>query len=182
MKLGELDNRVLEHYFAYKDKTAAYNHVYKRRGKAFNEKFWRRQIIKQCIEEFEKGVGKKALQIMEDQGITKGYIQSKLKLLVEFNIRKFLVIKEGVPFYNFKDASDDDWYCLTEMTANEVLSFISTEDMLIPVNAVKIKPNCKIKAMELLGKTEGLYTDKTENTDAVQIVFADEYDFEDTDN
>lgn len=174
-KFGDLDRRVLEHYFQFKDKKAAYKSVYHKR-KDFAD-FFKRQAIKNIIAEYNRSVGKKALKIMEEQGITLAYIQNRLKLLVEFNIIKFLKVIDGVPYFDFTKATEDDWYCLTEMSSSEVLQFAVTGEKLIPLNAVKFKTNCKVKSLELLGKTIAAYTDKTENHDEVQIVFADDYEW-----
>lgn len=179
-QLGERDRKVLEHYFQFNNKKAAYKHIYKKAPDYQVDKFFNKGIVKELIKEFKEGVEQKAVKIMEDQGITVGWVQSKLKTLVEFNIRKFIVVKDKKFFYDFSTATDDDWYCISELAGEQIMKE-DEEGLLWPCEKIKLKANCKMKALELLGKTVGAYTDKIESNTTATVVFDDSYEVDEDD-
>lgn len=87
-------------------------------------------------------------------GLNAEWVLSKLKLLAEFNLNKFIVVDptDNIAYYDFSRATDDDWYCISEYTTNKVHKGVGK----IPATQVKIKANCKLKALELAGKHVGV--------------------------
>lgn len=103
---------------------------------------------------------KDRLRISADQ------ILYRLTLLAQFNINKFLAwTEEGTPYYDFSLATDDDWYCITEITIDrlnkgnvEIEMIENDEGELVPkvkkisIDRVRLKSIDKIKALELAGR------------------------------
>ena len=79
------------------------------------------------------------------------YILHKAGLLAEFNLKNFIVIENdtGRPYYDFKEASDDDWWCLDEITIDQVVS--GPEGHRLYVDKVKIKTTKRRDALKLIG-------------------------------
>lgn len=135
--------------------------------------FFKEKRIKQAIADCRKEVDAEVKEELKKVAIDKAYVQSKLQLLAEFNINKFIELKNGAPYFNFKNATDEDWYCISEYTADRIIK--GMDDDLHPCERVKIKANCKLKALELLGKTVGAYTEKMEHSGATTIIFDNDY-------
>ena len=82
-------------------------------------------------------------------GIDAEWVLRRYKLLANFNIRKFLTVHpNGRAYYDFANATDDDWYCISEYTAKT----IATHNGPIPVDEVKLKAYDKSRALEMIGK------------------------------
>ena len=72
-------------------------------------------------------------------------------LLADFNIRRFIEIDEsGKAYYNFKDATEEDWYCISEYSCDLVPQ--GKGDDRIYVDRIKLKAYDKLRALELVGK------------------------------
>lgn len=83
--------------------------------------------------------------------INAAWVLHRAALLADFNIRKFIrVDPNGNAVYDFKNATDDDWYCIAEYTVDEIAKG-SGEDAFF-VDRVKLKTVDKLRALELVGK------------------------------
>lgn len=80
--------------------------------------------------------------------IDAAWVLERAALLADFNIRKFIEVDtNGSAYYNFSNATDEDWYCIQEYSSE----IIDKEDRL-PVTKLKLKIHDKIRALELVGK------------------------------
>jgi len=87
----------------------------------------------------------------EDTGIDAQWVLKRAALLADFNIRKFLKVDDiGNAVYNFKDATDDDWYCISEYTVDNV--FKGSGEDVYEVERIKLKAFDKLKALDLVGR------------------------------
>ncbi len=57
---------------------------------------------------------------------------------------------KGNAIYDFSNATDEDWYCITEYTVGKAMKGIGDEKY--EVENLKIKTSCKLRALELVGK------------------------------
>lgn len=99
----------------------------------------------------------------QEVGIDANWVLKKLKLLAEFNIRKFIRQDEhGNAVYDFSDATTEDWYCIGEYTV-DVISKGKGDDVY-EVERVKLKAVDKLKALELAGRHVNVkaFSDKLE--------------------
>ncbi len=79
------------------------------------------------------------------------WVLERLALIANFNISKFIVIQPcGKATYDFTNADDDDWYCISEYTV-ETISRDGSEGHY-DVAKTKLKPSSRLKAIELIGK------------------------------
>ena len=63
----------------------------------------------------------------------------------------FIVVDEhGTAWYDFSDATDNDWYCISEFTVDTVSKGVGAGRY--EVEKTKIKVESKAKALELVGK------------------------------
>ncbi len=76
------------------------------------------------------------------------WVLKRASMLADFNIESFLVMHGGNAFYDFRKATRDDWYCIAEYTTKT----ITKRNQLIPVDEIKIRTYCKLRALELVGK------------------------------
>lgn len=83
--------------------------------------------------------------------IDANWLLKRLSMIAEFNLAKFISVnKDGLAYYDFTTATDDDWYCISELTVDQI-SKGAGEDMYY-VDRVKLKPESKMKALELIGR------------------------------
>lgn len=82
--------------------------------------------------------------------IDAAWVLYRAALLANFNIKKFItVLPDGSDaYYDFSQATDDDWYCIQEYTRNVT----PRGKTLLPIKSVKLKAVDKIRALELVGK------------------------------
>lgn len=78
------------------------------------------------------------------------WIMRKAASLAAFNIKKFIKDDSDRPYYDFSNATDEDWYCISEITMDEI-SKGSGEDKYY-VDRIKIKGPDKLRALELTAK------------------------------
>lgn len=84
--------------------------------------------------------------------IDASWVLKRLALLADFSIKNFIVVDDnGRLYYDFAAATDDDWYCINEVTVTAVRAKHRDGDKLW-VNQVRIKVGDKMKALELVGK------------------------------
>lgn len=117
-------------------------------------------------------------QKLNDMVIDKAWVLHRAALLANFNIKKFIVVDElGNAVYDFKNATDDDWYCISEYTVDEISS--GERDKTYQVERVKLKTVDKLRALELVGKHVDVQAWKeqveTTGTTTQVIMGADEY-------
>lgn len=85
--------------------------------------------------------------------IDAAWVLRRAALLADFNIKRFIVVdpESGRPYYDFQSATDDDWYCINEVTVDALRGYVDGESR-IAVDRVKLKPFDKLKALELVAK------------------------------
>ena len=87
----------------------------------------------------------------EITGIDAAWILKRLALLANFNINRFMTVSSsGLPYYDFSAATDDDWYCISEITTDQIMKGFG--DDTYEVERVKLKSESKLKALELMGR------------------------------
>lgn len=77
------------------------------------------------------------------------WVLKRAAKLANFNIEDFIVEEDGKAYYDFRKATRDDWYCISEYTVKTIRG---KGDSLIPVEEVKLKAYDKLRALELVGK------------------------------
>ena len=98
------------------------------------------------------------------RSVDAAWVLAKLQLLAEFNINKFIVIRNDKAYYDFSKATDEDWYCITEYSRDTVTKAFG--DSLIEVDKVKLKSACKLTALKLAGQHVGVGAFQQEQRDA----------------
>jgi len=79
------------------------------------------------------------------------WVLKRASLLADFNIRRFIRVDEsGNAIYDFTQATDDDWYCISEYTVDCINKGYGEDKY--EVERVKLKGFDKLKALELVGK------------------------------
>jgi len=96
------------------------------------------------------------MHVMEEKArlarIDAAWVLRRAALLADFSIKKFVVVGEdGRPYYDFQNATDDDWYCINELTVDAIRGYVGQEGR-IAVDRVKLKPYDKLKALELVAR------------------------------
>lgn len=87
------------------------------------------------------------LEMQEVMTIDAYWVLRRAALLADFNINSFVRNDEKGLYYDFSEATHDDWYCISELTT-EVL--VGSDR--VPFNKVKIKTFNKLQALDLVGK------------------------------
>lgn len=100
----------------------------------------------------------------ERNAIDASWVLNKLQLLAEFNINKFIVIRNDKAYYDFSKATDDDWYCISEYSRDTVTKAVAGD--LVEVEKVKLKAACKLTALKLAGQHIGVGAFQQEQRDA----------------
>lgn len=90
------------------------------------------------------------------------WVLKRAALIADFNINKFIRVEGNEAVYDFSSATDDDWYCISEYTADS--SFVKGDCGMIPVDKLRLKSFDKLRALELVGKhvNVGAFKDKVE--------------------
>lgn len=123
------------------------------------------QVTAQLHDEFKRAAKVDALWVLE-----------KLQMLAEFNIARFIVTQDdGTAVYDFSNATEDDWYCISEYSTDIVQR--RAENGVYEVEKIKLKPHCRLKAIELIGKLTGVKA-FSENVDINALVGVSELDVE----
>lgn len=117
------------------------------------------------IDDLVDGCTEQLLEAQKEVGclaIDSMWVLKRAALLADFNINKFVKVENGEAIYDFSTASDDDWYCIQEVTQEVALA--KDGETKIPVNKIKIKSYDKLRALELVGKHVdiGAFKDKIE--------------------
>lgn len=87
----------------------------------------------------------------EETKIDSAWLLKRLALIADFNINRFITTNsKGDAYYDFSEATDDDWYCITELTSDQI--FKGSGDDMYEVDRVKLKTMDRMKALELIGR------------------------------
>lgn len=79
------------------------------------------------------------------------WVLKRAMLLADFNIRSFIKMVDGVPVYDFSEATQDDWYCIQEYVVDAV-NVVSENGGSIPASRIKFKTIDKLRALEMVGR------------------------------
>lgn len=83
-------------------------------------------------------------------GIDAEWVLKRAALLADFNIKKFVQIDGGgQPYYDFSEATDDDWYCIDELVVDTIGKRKFGET--VEVDRIKVKTTAKAVALRLVG-------------------------------
>lgn len=91
-------------------------------------------------------------QRQEHVEVDAAYVLHKAWLLTEFSLRRFIKIEPetGLPYYDFRAATDDDWWCIDEMTIDTVTA--GRGKARLYVDKVKIRTTTRATALKLIGE------------------------------
>lgn len=146
-----------------KSKVEAYRHGYdkpdlpQKAASARACQLFKHPLVAEAVEEINAKAAEKT-------SINAAWVLQKLKLLAEFNINKFIVIRGDKAYYDFSQATDDDWYCISEYSKETVTKAVG--EGLIEVDKIKLKSNCKLTALRLAGQHVGVGAFQQEQRDA----------------
>lgn len=144
--------KAIDHFIVDRDKTKAYRHAYSTKNMKM------RTVNRRAVELFKLPYVKEIVDAAIDKAsenahIDAAWVLKRSAMLANFNINKFIVIKDGVPLYDFSLADDDDWYCINEIAIDQIGV---SKDGLYLVDKVKLKGVDKLKALEQVGKNIGV--------------------------
>ena len=115
------------------------------------------QALKKADVELEEALNTRYEAVVEERAellameVDSRWVLKKAALLADFNIRKFLRAEEdGRLYYDFSEATDEDWYCVGELTVDQIP--ISDKDNKVYVDRIRLKSVDKIRALEMVGK------------------------------
>lgn len=114
----------------------------------------RNKKIRQRIKE-------RMMERSQDVKIDSAWVLKRLALVADFNICNFLVIDEdGIAYYDFSNATIDDWYCISEYTIN-----VSRAKDKISAANIRLRHVDKLQALTLIMK----HVDVTKFTNKVEL-------------
>lgn len=145
------EEMILAHYLQYGSKTDAVRYGYNVKGKpqrhvnSIAQRFFRRPHIRLAVE-IEREL---ELQTMR---INSRWVLRRAALLADFNIYRFIKTDDqGRAFFDFREATEDDWYCISEFSVKPMQKRGADKD-IYKLQEVRLKPYSKIQALELVGK------------------------------
>ena len=97
--------------------------------------------------------------------IDAAWVLKRAALLADFNLNRFLTVTdEGQAIFDFTNATDDDWFCISEYTADMVSR--GSGDLRVNAERVKLKTFDRLRALELVGKHVDVnaFKDRIEHT------------------
>lgn len=139
----------LVHYAKHNNKTEAYRHGYN------CENMVDETIRVRAWELFEHSLMATAVSSMRATAavqikIDAAWVLKRAALLADFNINKFITKQDdGTAVYDFSEATDDDWYCISEYTVDTIVK--GKGKAAYEVDRVKLKGHCKLAALKLVG-------------------------------
>lgn len=140
----------LGHFAQHRKKAAAYRYAYNAENMKPNTVHHEAYLL------FEHPLMKQAVQTMEAVAavatqVDSAWVLKRAALIADFNINAFVTTDDlGNSVYDFRDATADDWYCISEYTVDEITK--GRGDDMYDVERVKLKSHCKLRALELVGK------------------------------
>lgn len=109
----------------------------------------------------------------EKTGIDADWVLKRAAMIADFNINRFMKVNDaGKAYYDFSAATDDDWYCISEVTVDHIIKGQGND--AYEVERIKLKPESKIKALQMVGNhiavqafRENLQVDVVDRRDAM---------------
>lgn len=158
----------LQHFAVQRNKAAAYRHAYDTSAMASATIQHEAHLL------FKHPLMAAAVSSMQAVAaatvkIDAVWVLKRAALLADFNINKFIHVESsGIAVYDFSEATDDDWYCISEYT---VKGLVRRSDNTYMVDEIKIKATCKLQALKLVGQhiAVGAFKDQLELTGALGI-------------
>jgi hypothetical protein len=151
-KLTQKKQEALAAYLAdpERDRIKAYQSAYNCDGlKSHTIKMRAYRLFKEPL--MEEAVRQANAQAVEKTRYNAEWVLQRLALLAEFNISKFIKVdRDGRAVYDFSTATEDDWYCISEYTVEEISR--GSRGDVYEVEKVRLRPHCKLKALELMGR------------------------------
>lgn len=147
----------LHHYVIYGNKVKAYMFAYESVNQSEKTAYHNaKRLFAQWY--MKEAVALVQLEALARQNMTAekividaAWVLERAALLANFNIKKFIVVPpEGMAYYDFSTATDDDWYCISEYTVDVVPK--GSGDQKFFADRVKLKTVDKLKALELVGR------------------------------
>lgn len=142
--------KALVHFAEHCNKSEAYRYAYN------CENMQDETIRVKAWELFEHPLMAAAVSSMKATAAVKikidaAWVLKRAALLADFNINRFVTINKetGDAYYDFSTATDDDWYCISEYTADQIWKGKGADKYA--VDRVKLKGHCKIAALKLVG-------------------------------
>jgi len=167
----------LQHFVVNQNKTEAYKHAYD------TDDMHPRTINREAIRLFKSPVLESMVLTMQQQaaeniGVSVEWVLHRAKLLADFNLKRFLYVDgDGAAYYDFTQATEDDWYCISEYCV-DIVQKGAGEDKY-EAERIKIKGEAKLKALEMVAKLGGMqgYNNKLEIGGSVAVLnlSTDEY-------
>lgn len=91
------------------------------------------------------------IKVIDDTIQDKKWLLGRIRMLLDFNIERFIRTDDnGQPYYDFSEATEDDWWCISELTIDTIGRGQGTDR--VEVDRVKIKTEGKRGLLELYGK------------------------------
>jgi len=143
-----MQQNAINHFIVNGDKSAAYRHAYSTKNMKV-ESVHRNAIALFKLPKIAKIVEAVRVKASDDAQIDAAWVLKRVSMLADFNIKKFLVFKKGVALYDFSKATDDDWYCIQEISIDQIGV---SEDGLYLVDKIKLKAVDKLRALDQVGK------------------------------
>lgn len=144
------DTETLKAYFHCRNKIEAYKRAYETAGLAASVvrsrayALFREEHMQFAVRQVEDA----ELERMKVDG---SWVLRRAALLADFNINVFVEVDEhGTAYYDFSSATDDDWYCISEMTIDRIVKGMNNDKHA--VDRVRLKPHDKIKALRLVAE------------------------------
>ena len=117
--------------------------------------------LKKHTELFRKAepeIRKRQKKVAERANLSAEYIIGKYMDLLENDLSRFIrKDKNGNPYYDFTDATTEDFRVISELTVDKMQK--GRGDTAVPVERVRIKEYDKLRILEALGKHLGLFTE-----------------------
>ena len=164
-----------------RNKRAAYEHGYN------CENMQPQTIAVKSTELFKHPLMAQAVSQMKATAAAKvtidaAWVLERLALLANFNINRFLKRVNGKMYYDFEKATDDDWYCISEITMEDSdITVISPDGELelVPVSRIKLKAESKKAALKMVGQHAGVqaFQENVNLTGAIAHVHMDVEEF-----
>jgi phage terminase small subunit len=102
-------------------------------------------------------------------GITADRVLEELGKIAFYNPgRVFGVDKDGLPYIDFSEATEDDWRVVAEVTNETTRKAIPEGDGYETTTKVKVKHQCKLQALNSIARHLGMFNDKIDVTSGGQ--------------
>lgn len=119
-------------------------------------------LAKPCISD---AIGFVLDERSKETKIDAAWVLKRAALLADFNLNRFLTVTdEGQAIFDFTNATDDDWFCISEYTADMISR--DAGDLKHDARRIKLKTFDRLRALELVGKHVDVnaFKDRIEHT------------------